>query len=75
LNVNQTLSLDVVPKAGRVDTTVTVEAENTAIQSSTAELGSVIAQKQVHDLPLNGRNFTQLLTLAPGVTRSVRQKR
>ena len=45
LNVNQTLSLDVVLKVGRVDTTVTVEAENTAIQSSTAELGSVIAQK------------------------------
>jgi len=76
LNVNQTLSLDVVLKVGSVKDSVTVEAENTAIQSSTAELGSVIAQKQVHDLPLNGRNFTQLLTLTPGVTPiSVAQNR
>src|SRR5437016_5969442 len=67
LNVNQTLALDVMLKVGSVDTSVTVEAENTSVQSSTAELGSVIAQKQVHDLPLNGRNFTQLLTLTPGV--------
>jgi len=76
LSVNQTLSMDVILKVGRVDASVTVEAENTAIQSSTAELGSVIAQKQVHDLPLNGRNFTQLLTLTPGVTPiSVAQNR
>ena len=76
LNVNQTLALDVMLKVGSVDTSVTVEAENTSVQSSTAELGSVIAQKQVHDLPLNGRNFTQLLTLTPGVTPiSVAQNR
>ena len=76
LSVNQTLTMNVELKIGRVDASVTVEAENTAIQSSTAELGAVIAQKPVHDLPLNGRNFTQLLTLSPGVTPiSVAQNR
>src|SRR5262249_50685503 len=43
------------------------EAVAEALQSSTAELGAVIAEKQVADLPLNGRNFTQLLSLTPGV--------
>jgi hypothetical protein len=76
LRVNQTLNLDPVLKVGSINSSVTVDAENTAIQSSTAELGSVIAQKQVNDLPLNGRNFTQLLTLTPGVTPiSVAQNR
>jgi hypothetical protein len=31
-------------------------------------LGTVIATNQVNDLPLNGRNFTQLLSLTPGVS-------
>jgi hypothetical protein len=36
---------------------------------STAELGTVITTRAVNDLPLNGRNFTQLLELTPGVSR------
>src|SRR5258708_14046546 len=38
------------------------------LQVSSAELGTVIPQRAVTDLPLNGRNFTQLLTLTPGAT-------
>jgi hypothetical protein len=45
-----------------------VPAQAQLVDSTTTELGTVIAQKVVNDLPLNGRNFTQLLTLAPGVT-------
>ncbi|HZY61414.1 MAG TPA: carboxypeptidase-like regulatory domain-containing protein [Edaphobacter sp.] len=67
LNVNQTVTLEGTLNVGSVDTSVSVEAEGASVESSTSELGSVIAQKQVHDLPLNGRNFTQLLTLTPGV--------
>lgn len=67
LNVNQTATLEGTLNIGSVDTSVSVEAEGASVESSTSELGSVIAQKQVHDLPLNGRNFTQLLTLTPGV--------
>lgn len=47
---------------------VQVTAESALIDSTSTELGTVIPQKAVHDLPLNGRNFTQLLTLTPGVT-------
>ena len=39
------------------------------MQSSTASLGTVIGTQSVNDLPLNGRNFTQLLELTPGVSR------
>ena len=45
-----------------------MEASAEQLQVSSAELGTVIATKQVNDLPLNGRNFTQLLSLTPGVS-------
>src|SRR5260370_14920615 len=45
-----------------------VMAEASLVQATTTELGTVIATRVVNDLPLNGRNFTQLLTLTPGVT-------
>ncbi len=45
-----------------------MDASGEQLQTSTAELGTVIATHQVNDLPLNGRNFTQLLSLTPGVS-------
>jgi hypothetical protein len=65
--VNQTLTIDSVLEVGNLEQTVQVEAQAEQLQSSTAELGAVVAEKQVADLPLNGRNFTQLLSLTPGV--------
>src|SRR5438093_10402027 len=53
---------------GQVSELVEVMARSEAIQSSTSVHGTVIPEKAVEDLPLNGRNFTQLLTLTPGVT-------
>ncbi len=37
------------------------------IQRSSTELGTTIDEQMMHELPLNGRNFTQLLILQPGV--------
>src|ERR1700737_599192 len=68
LAVNQTATIDVTLAAGAQSEVVTVEATTEQLQSSTAELGTVMATKQVNDLPLNGRNFTQLLSLPPGVS-------
>ncbi len=67
LTVNQTATLDLTMQVGTVQQTLTVEEAGQLVQSSTAELGAVVAEKQVVDLPLNGRNFTQLLSLTPGV--------
>src|SRR5947208_11216282 len=67
LAVNQTATIDVSLAAGAQTEVISVEATTEQLQVSSAELGTVIATKQVNDLPLNGRNFTQLLSLTPGV--------
>ena len=66
--VAQAVTINATLKVGDVSQSVTVEAAGTQVESSTAQLGTVIGEKAVNDLPLNGRNFTQLLTLTPGVT-------
>jgi hypothetical protein len=68
LAVNQTLTQPVHLAVGTVNETVEVRAETPLLQLSSSELGTVIPQRAVNDLPLNGRNFTQLLTLTPGAT-------
>ncbi|MCI0423919.1 MAG: carboxypeptidase regulatory-like domain-containing protein [Acidobacteria bacterium] len=67
LTVNQTATFDVTLQVGEISLEVTVETVGAELQASTAELGAVVAKQQVVDLPLNGRNFTQLLALTPGV--------
>ncbi|MBV9226287.1 MAG: TonB-dependent receptor, partial [Acidobacteriaceae bacterium] len=68
LYVNQTATFDFHLPVGSTQQSVTVEAAAVAIQASTAELGTVINEQAVNELPLNGRNFTQLLTLTPGAS-------
>ena len=68
LAVNQTATQNFSLSVGATKQEVTVQATVVHIESSTAELGTAIAPKEVNDLPLNGRNFTQLLALTPGVS-------
>ena len=68
IEVNQTVSKDVTLEIGVVTESVEVVAGAEMIQQSSAELGEVISEGAVRDLPLNGRNFTQLMTLTPGAT-------
>src|SRR5438477_7186812 len=68
LQVNQSSTLDFSLHVGSAVESVTVEAAEAGLQTSTSELGSVIDRRAVNDLPLNGRNFTQLLNLTPGVS-------
>ncbi|MGA9498445.1 MAG: hypothetical protein WBV41_21465, partial [Terriglobales bacterium] len=53
-----------------VSSTVEVNADVVAVETSNPTLGQVITSEQVADLPLNGRNFVQLATLTPGTTQS-----
>lgn len=71
LEVNQVARLDFKLLLGGVSETVTVTAAAPVIEKSTSEISTVIEEKQIENLPLNGRNFTQLATLAPGVNRGI----
>jgi len=53
---------------GQVQTTVTVETAVSQVETQSTAISSLVSQKQLVDLPLNGRNFEQLLNLAPGIT-------
>ncbi len=66
VEVSQTNTRDVMLTVGQSKTAVTVSAPAVALQTQSAALGEVIGETLVRDLPLNGRNFTQLLTLTAG---------
>jgi Carboxypeptidase regulatory-like domain len=68
LAVNQVLTYSITLSVGSETQTVTVQAAAAHVETSTTELGTTVNQRAVNSLPLNGRNFTQLLTLSPGVS-------
>src|SRR4030095_2886439 len=65
--VNETVRADMQLQVGQVEEQVTVLGQSPLVETTNATLGVVIDQQKVVDLPLNGRNFTQLGTLIPGV--------
>ncbi|MBK5255593.1 MAG: TonB-dependent receptor [Vicinamibacteria bacterium] len=67
VSVSETALVNVSMKVGGQSETVEVSGEAPLIETGNATLGIVIDEKKVVDLPLNGRNFTQLGTLIPGV--------
>lgn len=68
VQVNQTTSYDFKLQVGTSQQEVTVSATAATVETSTAELGTAVQTREVNDLPLNGRNFTELLSLTPGVS-------
>ncbi|HEY7303193.1 MAG TPA: carboxypeptidase regulatory-like domain-containing protein [Bryobacteraceae bacterium] len=66
LNVNDLLLIDLPLVIGSTHETVNVTADALAVQTSN-DLGQTMQSQQILDLPLNGRNFTQLGLLQPGV--------
>jgi hypothetical protein len=67
LTVGQSASFDFSLAIGDVASVVEVHGSSPMLDTSAANLGTVVETRQVNDLPLNGRNFTQLLQLTPGV--------
>ena len=67
LAVDQIATFDFSLAVGSQTEVVTVNATSAQLDVTSASLGTVIETKQVNDLPLNGRNFTALLSLTPGV--------
>jgi hypothetical protein len=68
LEVNQTSTINFTLPVGSTSEEVVVSSQSIALETSTAELGTVVSAKEVIDLPLNGRNFSELLLLTPGAS-------
>jgi len=68
LNVGAQQVLDFILAPGLVSQTVEVTALQQVVETSTSTIGATVGQKTVVELPLNGRDWTQLATLQPGVS-------
>jgi hypothetical protein len=67
LQTNDRLRIDITLSAGDVSAVVTVVAAAPLVETETSDRGGVVTGREVTELPLSGRNFTQLATLMPGV--------
>ena len=74
LNVAEKHTLNVQLNTGEVSATIEVAAENTPIQTTTAEQSGTVTGEQVRELALNNRNFEQLVLLQPGVANQLGDK-
>src|SRR3990172_1466658 len=68
LVVGQEAVVNLSLEVGEVQQSVTVSAEAPVVNTTTASTAGVVGERQVKDLPLNGRSFDSLLTLNPGAT-------
>src|SRR6266545_7581148 len=68
LQVNQRARVDVALELGTFAEATEVTALAPLTRSDSAEMGEVIEERAVRELPLNGRNFASLVYLVPGVT-------
>ena len=69
LTVSQVQAINYKLAVGEASSVVEVTDSAPLVESASSSLGEVIEGRQVTELPLNGRNFTQLALLTPGVTR------
>ena len=68
LQVNQRARVDFSLQVGQITETVQVAATAPLLESQSSSLGSVVTERFVNELPINGRNFVQLAILTPGVS-------
>ena len=69
VHVQDRLSVGFVLKVGSMNQEVVVTGGEPLLQTQTADVGSVINEEHVNDLPLNGRRYADLALLEPGVQK------
>ena len=74
LVVGQEMPIDLTLEVGEVHDTVTVESEPNQVNLSTEQVSGLVGERQVKDLPLNGRSYDELMTLNPGVVNYTSQR-
>src|ERR1043166_4027804 len=63
---NKTVNIDL--QVGQLNETVTITSDAAPVEVRSGEISSLISEKQVTELPLNGRNYAQLALMVPGVS-------
>ncbi|HUR99882.1 MAG TPA: carboxypeptidase regulatory-like domain-containing protein [Pyrinomonadaceae bacterium] len=71
VDVGQRRAVDIELTAGNISESVTVEADRVSVELSTPTAGTTINGDQVREIPINNRNFVQLVALAPGVSNDL----
>src|SRR5262245_32225522 len=71
LAIGDALSVDLALEVGNLETAVTVVAETPRINLASGAVSGLVDDKQIRDLPLNGRSFQQLALLQPGVSAAL----
>jgi hypothetical protein len=74
LELGQRETQDVVLQVGDARQTVQVESSPTVVMITTEDDSGLVGEKQVKDLPLNGRSYDQLITLNPGIVNYTSQR-
>src|SRR5229473_2513716 len=74
LLLGQRETADLVLQVGDVQQTVHVESAPTVVAVTTEDISGLVGERQVKDLPLNGRSYDQLLTLNPGIVNYTSQR-
>jgi len=74
LRVGDRVRVDVTLEAGQVTEQVTIVADAPLLETETSSRGQVIGLAQIRELPLNKRDYTQLVLLAPGTAVNPRQR-
>jgi hypothetical protein len=70
LDVSRDVRVNLILQAGSVDQTVEVNAQDTMVDTVDSTLNGVLENKAINELPLEGRDFQNLLPLHPGVQRT-----
>ena len=71
VDVGQRRNVEIALEAGNVAEVVTIEADRVSVELNTPTVATTISGDQARELPINNRNFVQLLTLAPGVSSNL----
>src|SRR5215467_5448328 len=71
LHVQSRPSVDFSLKVGDVRQAVEVQASGVMLQTQSADVGGVVQEKQIKDLPLNGRRYADLALLEAGIQKNV----
>ena len=74
LVLGQRETIDLALQVGDVRETVKVESAPTLVEVTTEDASGLVGERQVKDLPLNGRSYDQLITLNPGVVNYTSQR-